>query len=206
MIFPASDSPVRTVVVVLAGGQSRRFGADKLDHSLDGASLLNRTLAGVPADLPVLVVGPPRPSTRRVTFVRENPPGGGPGAALICGLEAALDGGFTHVVTLPGDAPDAGRAVPVLLSGLESDPQPRCAVGVDVEGREQVLQLALGVPAARALLAAAGSRSGRGASVRRLLGALDPPPVRVPLAPADTFDIDTPEQAATWVAGRVRDC
>lgn len=183
-------------MVVLAGGSSVRFGSDKLEYDLDGASLLDRALAGVPAELPVLVVGPSRDVARRVSFVREDPPGGGPGAGLVRGLRAALEMGADLVVTLPGDAPDAGRAVPVLQAALE--PDTRAAVGVDTDGHEQSLQLALRPAAVRALVDAAGEQAGTGASVRRMLTTLDPPPVRVLLGPADTFDIDTPEQADAW--------
>ena len=186
--------------MLLAGGSSVRFGADKLDYDLDGASLLDRALSGVPAELPVLVVGPRRDVVRPVTFIREDPPGGGPGAGLICGLRVALDRGFDTVVTLPGDAPDAGRAVGALLARLESDPKPAAAVGVDDEGREQVLHIALRATAAGALLDVAGEQAGRNASVRQLLGTLDPSPVRVRLTSADTFDIDTPEHVGLWRA------
>jgi molybdopterin-guanine dinucleotide biosynthesis protein A len=183
----------RVLVVVLAGGASRRFGTDKLDHDLDGTTLLDRALAGVPADLPVVVVGPSRTLARPVTFVPEDPPGGGPGAALISGLHAALDRGADVVVTLPGDAPDAGAAVPVLLRGLVGS---AAAIGVDPGGRQQPLQVALSAAAAQVLIASAGATAGAGASVRRMLGVLDLRPV--PLDAAATLDIDTPEQARDW--------
>lgn len=191
---------MKTVVVVLAGGSSVRFGSDKLEHDLDGASLLDRALASIPADLPVLVVGPSRDVARRVRFVREDPPGGGPGAGLVRGLRAALELEADILLTLPGDAPGAGRAVPVLQAALEPDTQ--AVVGVDADGHEQSLQLGLRAVAARALIDAAGEQAGAGMSVRRMLTALDPLPVRVPLGPADTFDIDTREQAGIWRAGR----
>lgn len=195
------QEPGRTVVVVLAGGASRRFGSDKLAHSLEGVSLLNRTLDGVPADLPVVVVGPSRTLARPVTFVREEPPGGGPGAALVAGLRAALDGGATSVVTLPGDAPAAGTAIPLLLARLGDA---EVVVGVDPSGQQQPLQVALRAAAARALVAAAGPLAGAGASVRRMLAALDPPPLPVPLGERAVRDIDTPDQALEWCrrAGR----
>ena len=188
------------VVVVLAGGASRRFGSDKLAHDLEGLTLLDRALAGVPAGLPVVVVGPVRSVARPVTFVREEPPGGGPGAALIAGLRVALARGAAVVVTLPGDAPDAGSAVPLLLSQLSDRP---AVVGVDPDGREQPLQVALTAGAARTLIEAAGPTAGAGASVRRMLGVVAPRPV--PLGAPAAFDIDTPEQARAWVArSRVR--
>ncbi|WP_345714104.1 NTP transferase domain-containing protein, partial [Kineococcus glutinatus] len=61
------------VVVVLAGGAGRRFagaGPDKVAAPLDGRSLLDHLLAGLPPQLPVVVVGPPRPTARPVTTTR----------------------------------------------------------------------------------------------------------------------------------------
>ena len=182
-------------MIVLAGGASRRFGSDKLAHDLDGATLLDRALAGVPADLPVVVVGPTRSVVRSVTFVREDPPGGGPGAALLTGLRAALDRGAEVVVTLPGDAPDAGAAVPVLLGRLG---EAAAVVGVDPGGQEQPLQVALRADAALALIGRAGPAAGAGASVRRMLADLEPRPLPVPLGAAAAFDIDTVQQAEVW--------
>ena len=177
-------------VVVLAGGGSRRFGRDKLEAELDGRSLLDVTLASVPADLPVVVVGPERRVGRAVRFVREDPPGGGPAAALVAGLATALEAGAETISTLPGDAPAAGSAVPVLLSAL---------AGVDLvvahgaDGQVFPLQLAATATGARRLVAAAGPDRGAGASVRRLLESLDPAPTRVVLAPVALQDVDTEE-------------
>jgi CTP:molybdopterin cytidylyltransferase MocA len=204
------------VAVVLAGGESRRFGSDKLAATLDGRSLLEVALDGLPSGR-VAIVGPARPMDRVVTFVREDPPGGGPAAGLIVGLEWALEIGAERILTLPGDAPGAGRAANLLLAALtrfcdgaetttESSPvrsaesasagcaKVTAAVGVDVSGRQQVLQLALCAPAARALIEAAGSDRGRGQSVRRLLANLTPTPLLVPLPEELTADIDTVDQ------------
>lgn len=176
-------------VVVLAGGGSRRFGSDKLAADLDGRPLLDSTLASIPPDLPVVVVGPERAVRRVVAFVREDPPGGGPAAALVAGLTAALEAGAETISTLPGDAPGAGQAVPVLLAGL---------VGVDLvvaygaDGQVFPLQLAATAPGARRVVEAAGPGRGDGASVRRLLESLDPLPARVVLTRAALLDVDTP--------------
>ena len=178
-----------TWVVVLAGGESRRFGSDKLAADLGGRTLLDTTLAAVPADLPVLVVGPPRAVRRSVEFVREEPPGGGPAAALVAGLSAALAAGAERISTLPGDAPAAGTAVPALLEALgESD----LVVAEAADGQIYPLQLACTSAGVRRILEAAGPSLGSGASVRRLLESLEPAPRRVVLAPLALQDVDTP--------------
>ncbi|MFL6065847.1 MAG: NTP transferase domain-containing protein [Friedmanniella sp.] len=191
--------PETVVAVVLAGGTSRRFGRDKLAEPWgDGATtLLDAVLAGLPEGIEVLVVGPERATARRVRFVREDPPGGGPGAALVTGLRAALAAGAGRIAVLPADAPAAGRAAAELLGRLGSSPGQRAVVATDEEGREQPLQLALVASAARALVAAAPG-GGDGASARALLRNLDPPATRVALGPEVLFDIDTPTQLMAW--------
>ena len=177
-----------TWVVVLAGGRSRRFGSDKLEADLDGRSLLDATLASVPAALPVVVVGPERPVRRSVRFAREEPPGGGPTAGLVAGLTAALDGGAETISTLPGDAPAAGSAVPVLLAALGPDD---LVVAHGADGQVFPLQLGCTAAGARRVVEAAGPTGGAGASVRRLLESLVPPPGRVVLEPLALADVDT---------------
>ena len=174
-------------MVVLAGGESRRFGTDKLAADLDGRPLLDATLASVPAGLPVVVVGPERPVVREVAFAREDPPGGGPGAALVAGLEAALSQGADVVVTLPGDAPAAGAGVPVLVDALFPVD---LAVAVAVDGQVFPLQLACTRAGAGQVLAAAGEGRGAGVSVRRLLEPLDPAHVLVD--ESALLDVDRP--------------
>lgn len=177
-----------TWVVVLAGGGSRRFGSDKLVADVDGRSLLDATLDSVPADLPVVVVGPERAVRRSVRFVREEPPGGGPAAGLVAGLVAALEAGAETVSTLPGDAPAAGTAVPVLLEALVGTD---LVVAEEADGQIFPLQLAGTSAGAQRLLDAAGPGRGSGASVRRLLESLTPRPVRVVLNLHALADVDT---------------
>lgn len=184
--------------VVLAGGASRRFGSDKLEASLDGVRLLERVLAGLPADIEVVVVGPPRDLQRAVRFVREDPPGGGPAAAMVTGLRSALSTGATHVVVLPGDAPAAGDTATHLLSVLLCSSGASAVVGTDASGFDQPLQLALTRSAAEELVAAAGPDGAQGGSARALVRRLDPPAVRELLATGAHFDVDTPEQLRAW--------
>ncbi|MFC8502427.1 molybdenum cofactor guanylyltransferase [Pedococcus sp. NPDC057267] len=107
------DTPV--TAVVLCGGTGRRFGGDKTRADLGGATVLDRLLDGLPGGWPVLCVGERRPTTREVTWLREDPPGGGPVAALA----AALPHVTTPVlVALGGDMPYAAPAAPALAGRL----------------------------------------------------------------------------------------
>ena len=198
---PAPAEPAgRTVAVVLAGGTSRRFGTDKLAHPVAGRPLLDHTLAGLPADVDVVLVGPVRPTARPVVHVREEPPGGGPTAALVTGLRHALAAGAGLVLVLPGDAPGAGAGSRVLADALRAGDQD-AVLGVDVEGREQPLQLALRPAAARRLVELAGPDGGAGQSARRLVQRLDPPATTCPLPAAATFDVDDRAQLDLWLDG-----
>lgn len=181
------------VAVVLAGGASSRFGSDKLAARVDQHTLLDHTLAGLPDEWTVIVVGPERPSARSVTFTREHPPGGGPAAGLVAGLRAALETDPDVVVVLPGDAPAAGHGAATLLAALAGH---EATLGVDAAGQLQPLQLALTTDAARRLVELAGPDGAAGRSARRLVMVLDP--VQVPLHPDHTYDIDTPDQLLGW--------
>ena len=151
--------------VVLAGGESRRFGGDKLAADLHGLSLLERAVTELPSDARLIIVGPEREIGRPAAFVREEPPGGGPAAAMIAGLRLALSNDSDTIVVLPGDAPAAGRAVTTLLSVLRSSGA-SAVQAVDGSGRPQPLQLALRRPAATALIAAAGAMTSSARPVR----------------------------------------
>ncbi|CUU55578.1 Molybdopterin-guanine dinucleotide biosynthesis protein A [Parafrankia irregularis] len=97
--------------LVLAGGAARRMGGDdKAVLSVGGARLLDRVLDAVAAARTVVVVGPQRPpvpGTRAVRWAREDPPGGGPVAAIAAGLRLVT---ATRVVVLAVDLPFLGAA------------------------------------------------------------------------------------------------
>ena len=77
--------------IVLAGGRAARLGgADKASIEHDGRTLLEHALDALTDADEVVVVGDPVPTTRPVTFVREDPRYGGPVAALLTGLDALL--------------------------------------------------------------------------------------------------------------------
>ncbi len=199
--------PLRSVLV-LAGGESRRFGRDKLAEPLDGGpgdptvlDVLLEALSTAFPDAEVVVVGPRRPTLVPVRWVREEPPGGGPAAALVAGLRCVVDAGPDEdrggsVAIVPGDAPGSAGAVALLAEALDRAvfPDAVAAMAVDGYGREQPLQLVLSPQGARRLVASVGD--GRDLSVRPLVTALDP--VRVQVPASTTWDVDTPEQLVAW--------
>lgn len=178
--------------IVIAGGEARRFGADKLAlRDGEGRSLLEVTVAGVAqvADS-VIVVGPERDVATPVTWTRESPPGGGPCAALIAGLACVPDDA-THVAVLAGDAPAGGSAVAALRRVIDDA---AAAVVTDASGREQPMTAVYAVSALKAAIAGYGD--GRDMSIRQVLDDLRPQTV---VAIIDQWsasaDIDLPEDA-----------
>jgi molybdenum cofactor guanylyltransferase len=178
--------------IVIAGGEARRFGADKLAlRDANGRSLVEVTVAGVAALAdPVIVVGPERSLVTDVIWVREDPPGGGPCAALIAGLARVPDEA-THVAVLAGDAPAGGEAVAALHHVIDDA---AAAVVTDASGREQPMTAVYAVSALKAAAAAYGD--GRDMSIRQVLDDLRPQTV---VAIIDQWsasaDIDLPEDA-----------
>ena len=79
----------RTGAVILTGGGAVRLsGADKASIELGGLTLLEHALGAMIDIDEVVVVGEAVPTTRPVTFTREDPAGGGPGAGVLAGLRA----------------------------------------------------------------------------------------------------------------------
>jgi uridine kinase/molybdopterin-guanine dinucleotide biosynthesis protein A len=165
---------------------------------VEGRPLLDRVLTSLPEHATVIIVGSVRDVSRPVIFTSEDPPGGGPAAGLVAGVTRALVESADAIVVLPADAPLGGQAARLLLSRLDDEPSAEAVVGVDAHGREQPLSLALRPPAAEALVAAAGPGGAAGVSARRLLDALRPGLITQVLAPAELWDIDTPDQLRAW--------
>jgi molybdopterin-guanine dinucleotide biosynthesis protein A len=183
-------------LVVLAGGGGRRLGGvDKGALVVAGQSLLDRVLlAGVGARRTV-VVGDRRPAVREVDWVREDPPGGGPLAALDAGL-AALAAPAPDpagiVVVLATDLPhltsaDVDRLRAALAAGRACD----AAAFIDAGGRAQPLAAAYRIAPIRDALAGVGPVPGK--AVKLVFNQLAV--VTVPdLGAAE--DCDTPDQLA----------
>lgn len=110
--------------LVLAGGQSRRFGSDKALALHQGRPLMAHALAGLlPFVADLAVVGRDWPGVRRI---EDAPcPGLGPLGGLLGGLSAAAAQGFDAVLTcgcdtlgLTGDHVAALSPAPAVLTDL----------------------------------------------------------------------------------------
>ncbi len=123
-VGPRAGAEALGAVVVAGGGAARMGGVDKGSIEVGGRTLLEHVLAALRHVADVVVVGDEVGTSRPVTFTREEPPGGGPAAALLAGLRA-----FPHapgrVLVLAGDLP---RVTEETLERLEA------AVGDDVDG------------------------------------------------------------------------
>ncbi|NEB06266.1 molybdenum cofactor guanylyltransferase [Streptomyces sp. SID13726] len=188
-------------VVVLAGGAARRLGgADKPGVRVGGRPLLDRVLAACADARTTVVVADPRPTARPVTWAREDPPGGGPLAALDAGLRHTT---AQHVLVLSADLPFLQEGtVRLLLTVLRTGG----ADGVlltDADGRDQPLVAAYRSPSLRTELTALTKEHGAltGLPLRRLTAVLDL--TRVP-DPVASFDCDTWDDIATARA-RIRE-
>src|SRR3712207_895630 len=120
--------------VVLAGGRAARLGGQaKPQLEVGGRTMLGAVLDAVAGATRRVVVGPAQAVPDDVVLTREEPPGGGPVAALRAGL-AAVD---TDVVAvLAGDLPFlTGDLVDRLRRRLDGDG----VLVVDDTGRDQLL-------------------------------------------------------------------
>ena len=130
----------RTGAVILTGGSAVRLsGADKASIELGGLTLLEHALGAMLDVDEVVVVGDPVPTTRPVSFTREDPAGGGPAAGLLAGLRA-----FARrpdlLVVLAVDMPLVTSAtVRRLRAATETGAEVDGAVLVDQDDRLQYL-------------------------------------------------------------------
>lgn len=186
--------------IVLAGGAAQRLGgADKPALSVGGRPLLDRVLDACADARTTIVVGGRRPTARPVRWTREDPPGGGPVAALDAGLRQTA---AELVLVLSADLPflDQGtvRALLAAPGGHEG------ALLRDPDGRDQpLIAVYRGEPLRRELaLLATEHGSLSGLPLRALTSELDL--TRVPAPPFASFDCDTWDDLAAARA-RIRE-
>lgn len=165
------------------------MGRDKAAVTVAGVSLLDRLLSAVPADVPVVIVGPAPGSSGPARITREEPPGGGPVAAIAAGL-ALIDDDIAVVCAV--DLPFAGPVLADLAAHLSATGAETEAVIPVVDDRQQPLCAAYRTTALYRALAGVGEPAGR--SMTALVAGMR-------WVPADVLteqvgDVDTPEQLA----------
>jgi molybdopterin-guanine dinucleotide biosynthesis protein A len=173
--------------VVLAGGASSRMGGrDKTALPLDGISLLDRALEAVADAQQTIVVGLARGTARAVRWTREEPAGGGPAAAIACGLGLVT---APLVMVLAGDLP---FVTPETVARLRLAAGSSGAVMVDDAGRLQWLLSCWPTEVLRTALA--GDQSGQ--PLHRHLAPLKPARVEGVGGRPEWFDCDGPADFA----------
>ncbi|WP_030827907.1 NTP transferase domain-containing protein [Streptomyces hygroscopicus] len=185
--------------VILAGGAARRLGGvDKPALRVGGRALLDRVLDACRGAGRTVVVGPRRPTVRPVRWAREEPPGGGPVAAVDAGVRQTT---APVVLVLSADLPFlTPETVETLLTGLRGA---EGAVLVDPDGREQPLVAAYRAEPLRREIALLATEHGGlgGLPLRFLVSELALARLQHPTA---SFDCDTWEDITTARA-RIRE-
>lgn len=171
--------------VVLSGGRSSRLGGvPKSSLRVDGTSLLVRTCDALAAARRLVVVGGPSPDLpARAELIREDPPFGGPAAAVRAAVVHLEEDPAPWVLVLACDMPRISDALPTLTAGA-------LATGLSVlahdGGRDQPLAA---LYRWADLASAVDQQEVRNLSMRALLARVTWSPVEVPAG--STIDIDT---------------
>ncbi|MFJ2646118.1 NTP transferase domain-containing protein [Streptomyces sp. NPDC087420] len=188
--------------IVLAGGAAKRLGGiDKPAVRVGGRALLDRVLAACEGAGSTVVVGGRRPTVRPVRWAREDPPGGGPLAALDAGVRRVE---ADTVLVLSADLPFLGApTVDRLIEALDTSGR-EAALLIDADGRDQPLVAAYRAEPLRRELALLATEHGNltGLPLRLLSHELDL--ARVDADPFASFDCDTWEDISTARA-RIRE-
>lgn len=117
-------------VVILTGGTSRRMGQDKASLDFGGESLLEFVMGLIPAGNRVVVVG--ETTDTPATYIREEPEGGGPVAALHAALVHVPSASFRVI------AVDTPFGLPWLLE-QQLPPGSEALIPRDSQGRPHYL-------------------------------------------------------------------
>lgn len=195
---PATEGPAAEKLlfdaVVLAGGRSSRLGGvPKATLRISGSTLLAHTCEAACAARRLVVVGdqsagPPA----RAVLIREDPPFGGPAAAVSAAVVHLSLDPAPWVLLLACDMPRISAAVPALIRGALTT---GASVLAHDSGRDQPLAA---LYRWADLAAAVDWQEVRNLSMRALLARVTWSPVDVPAG--STIDIDTWSDARNFRA------
>ena len=174
-------------IIVLSGGTSSRFGADKSQAMLGHQQLIHHILTGIPKEFEIIIVGAdPLFTPASYRCVQESPAGGGP----VAGIAAALELCESEIVgVLATDMPFAGAHMIHLLSAITSHDD--AIMFVDSKGFKQPLAALYRREALENALSTIGNP--HGASMRTLISHLKIHEVQMsPEIEKAMIDIDTP--------------
>ena len=175
-------------IIVLSGGTSSRFGADKSQAILGHQQLIHHILTGIPKEFEIIIVGTdPLFTPASYRCVQENPVGGGP----VAGIAAALELCESDIVgVLATDMPFAGAHMIHLLSAMTS--QDDAIMFIDSKGFRQPLAALYRREALENALSKIGNP--HGASMRTLISGLNIHEVHMsPDIEKAMIDVDTPD-------------
>ena len=130
----AAPSPCpRVLGVILAGGQSSRFGSDKAEAKLGNKRLIQHVAENLAPQVERVIIagGPPREGLQQIPDLPV--PGLGPLGGLNAALHAAANSGFDWVLTAPCDA---ARLPADLLTRLWAGRQDKSAAYAHAAGRD----------------------------------------------------------------------
>ncbi|MEU1149018.1 NTP transferase domain-containing protein [Streptomyces sp. NPDC005863] len=161
---PLGPATPYDAVVLAGGGAARLGGADKPGVRVGGRTLIDRVLAACSDAGTTVVVAAPRPTARPVVWAREEPPGGGPLAALDAGLRHTT---AEWVVVLSADLPFLDERTVRRLLGALRESGADGAVLTDPDGRDQPLVAAYRREALRREMDGIAAREGGGGGAVR---------------------------------------
>lgn len=174
-------------IIVLSGGTSSRFGADKSQAILGHQQLIHHILANIPKEFEIIIVGAD-PLFPEIAYrcIQENPVGGGP----VAGIAAALELCESEIVgVLATDMPFAGAHMIHLLSAMTSHDD--AIMYVDSQGYKQPLAALYRRESLENALSTIGNP--HGASMRTLISHLNIHEIHMsPEIAKAMIDVDTP--------------
>jgi molybdopterin-guanine dinucleotide biosynthesis protein A len=178
--------------IILTGGTSARFGADKSEAILGGRALVDHLISALPDRIPIIVVGPERESfDARVLVTQETPAFSGPVAAIAAGIKLVKT---ELVAVFATDMPFGPLLIPQLMASLNDTCE--AVLPLDGVGFAQPLCALYRVDAlTRALLS---FETVIGQSMRKLVAQMRVIQVPVTLEESQFLtDIDTQENLVT---------